>query len=96
MARELTKLHEEILRGSVEELTRALESRELKGEVVLLVGPPVPGERQAADAVAVRGRVDELAAQGFSTKDAIKTVALETGLGRNAVYRIVHGGDAKR
>jgi len=95
MARELTKLHEEVLRGSVDEVARALEARELKGEVVLLVGPPVPGERRAADEVAVRGRVDDFAARGFSTKDAIKAVATETGLGRNAVYRIVHGGEAE-
>jgi 16S rRNA (cytidine1402-2'-O)-methyltransferase len=96
MARELTKLHEEVVRGSVEELARALESRELKGEVVLLVGPPAPGQRRAADEDAVRGRVEELAETGFSTKDAIMAVAVETGLGRNAVYRIVHGGDAER
>ncbi len=95
MARELTKLHEEVVRGSVEELSGQLEPRELKGEVVLLVGPPLPGERQAADEVAVRERVDAIAAQGSSTKDAVKAVAAETGLGRNAVYRIVHGGDAE-
>ena len=91
MARELTKLHEEVLRGSVDQLAQALESRELKGEVVLLVGPPVPGERQAADEHAVRARVDELVTSGMSTKDAIKAIAVESGLGRNAVYRIVHG-----
>ncbi|HZL06322.1 MAG TPA: 16S rRNA (cytidine(1402)-2'-O)-methyltransferase, partial [Coriobacteriia bacterium] len=93
MARELTKLHEEVLRGSVEDLARALEGRELKGEVVLLVGPPVAGEHHACDERAVRERVDELVATGFSTKDAVRAVAAETGLGRNAVYRIVHGGD---
>ena len=96
MARELTKLHEEVLRGSVEELARSLETRDLKGEVVVLVGPPPPGRRQSADEAAVRARVDELAAQGSTTKDAIKAVAAQTGLGRNAVYRIVHGGDAER
>jgi 16S rRNA (cytidine1402-2'-O)-methyltransferase len=43
MARELTKIHEEVVRGPVADLAAALAGRELKGEVVLLVGPPARG-----------------------------------------------------
>ena len=51
MARELTKIHEEVVRGDVDHLAEALADRELKGEVVLLVGPPCARERADARAV---------------------------------------------
>lgn len=88
MARELTKLHEEVVRGEAGELAASLAARELKGEVVLLVGPPAADARvrSAADPEAIRARVDELVAGGSSRKDAVRAVAAETGLARNAVY----------
>jgi 16S rRNA (cytidine1402-2'-O)-methyltransferase len=87
MARELTKIHEEVVRGGVEELAHDLASRELKGEVVLLVGPP-PNGRVAPDVdeVALRSRVDEVVGEGATRKDAVIQVARETGLPRNVVY----------
>jgi 16S rRNA (cytidine1402-2'-O)-methyltransferase len=96
MARELTKIHEEVARGSVEELASDLASRELKGEVVLLIGPP-PSGRVALDVdeVGVRSRVDEVVAEGATRKDAVIQVARETGLPRNAVYAAAVGRAAK-
>jgi 16S rRNA (cytidine1402-2'-O)-methyltransferase len=88
MARELTKLHEEVLRETTEGLAGALAGRELKGEVVLLVGPPLRGEAPAVDEVAVRARISELTAAGASTRDAAKQTAAEFGLGRNAAYEL--------
>jgi 16S rRNA (cytidine1402-2'-O)-methyltransferase len=92
MARELTKLHEEIARDDVVALASAIGERELKGEVVLLVGPP-PRHAEAAptDEVAVRERVEALVAGGSSRKDAARDVAKATGLSRNEVYRIAVG-----
>jgi 16S rRNA (cytidine1402-2'-O)-methyltransferase len=89
MARELTKIHEEIARGDVADLATALVDRELKGEVVLLVGPPCAQERadaRAFDPAMLKVRVDGLVAAGASRKDAVRTVVQETGLPRNAVY----------
>lgn len=89
MARELTKIHEEIARGDVADLADALADRELKGEVVLLVGPPCAQERadaRAFDPAMLKVRVDGLVAAGASRKDAVRTVVQETGLPRNAVY----------
>jgi 16S rRNA (cytidine1402-2'-O)-methyltransferase len=43
VAREVTKLHEEFLRGTVEEVAGALGDREVKGEVTVMVGPPPKG-----------------------------------------------------
>lgn len=87
MARELTKLHEEIARGDVLSLSRSLAGRELKGEVVLLIGPP-SRERAPVDEESVATRVQALVGSGLSTKDAVRQVATELGLPRNDVYRI--------
>ncbi|MDZ4169299.1 MAG: 16S rRNA (cytidine(1402)-2'-O)-methyltransferase [Coriobacteriia bacterium] len=92
MARELTKLHEEVVRAPLPELAAQIGAREtLKGEVVLLVGPPAAGEAEVEiDEAAVRARVDALVATGASRNAAVKTVAGELGLARNAVYAIAH------
>jgi 16S rRNA (cytidine1402-2'-O)-methyltransferase len=96
MARELTKIHEEVVRAPVEDLRDALVGRELKGEVVLLVGPPSKVGSGRRDAVGIDGgevaaRVAALVAAGASRKDAIRAVAAETGASKNAVYGIVVG-----
>ncbi|TDB37771.1 MAG: 16S rRNA (cytidine(1402)-2'-O)-methyltransferase [Actinobacteria bacterium] len=91
MARELTKLHEEVLRASTTELTALLDGRDLKGEVVLLVGPPVPDESPVADDAVVRAAVEVLVSEGLTRKDAVKRVAVELGVPRNDVYRIALG-----
>lgn len=88
MARELTKVYEEVVRGDAAELALALGERELKGEVVLLVGPPPAAGRPAADEDDIRRRVDALVEAGDSRKDAIRRVAEQTGVARNEVYRI--------
>ncbi|MBA4370026.1 MAG: 16S rRNA (cytidine(1402)-2'-O)-methyltransferase [Coriobacteriaceae bacterium] len=92
MARELTKLHEEVVRGTVEELAAEVAGRtSLKGEVVLLVGPPA---RSATvfDDDDLRSRVRALVAQGVPRSEAVKRVAVETGAPRNRAYRASLGG----
>lgn len=97
MARELTKLHEEVLRGPLERIAADVAARDsLKGEVVLLVGPPVAGapsvqKTDAPDADVIRARVAELVAAGMKRTHAVKQVATETGLARNTVYDIANG-----
>lgn len=94
MARELTKLHEEVARGSIGELAAQVAQREqLKGEVVLLVGPPSTAPRSAAsepDPDQIRGLVEAAIAVGASKTDAVKQVAAELRLPRKAVYEIAH------
>lgn len=93
MARELTKMHEEVLRADVGELAAALSGRELKGEVVLLVGPPERGvDRVPVDAKDIRRQVDELMKGGMSRKDAVRAVSARTGVARNDVYDAAIGG----
>lgn len=91
LARELTKLHEEVVRAPLPELAEKIAARDqLKGEVVLLVGPPTARAKTQIDPDAVRVRVDELVAGGASRTQAVKLVASEMGLSRNAVYDIAH------
>ncbi len=88
LARELTKLHEEVARAEVAELATAFAARELKGEVVLLVGPPIEQQQLSLDEGAVRERLRALEAEGRTRRDAVREVAAELGLPRNEVYRV--------
>lgn len=84
LARELTKLHEDHRRGTLAELANQLSGRELKGEIVIVVGPPQPAEVSDAEIL------DKLAvARGsMSLKDAAKMVADALGQPRQRVYNL--------
>lgn len=95
MARELTKLHEEVVSGPVGELAARLAGRELKGEAVLLIGPP-PARELEFDAQVLRADVERLVAQGSTRKDAIKLVSERCGVPRNDVYAAAHAKPGER
>lgn len=84
VGRELTKLHEEFLRGTAAELRAQLESRDaIKGEITILVGKataPPPDDRPLDEAVG------ELVSGGVPRMDAIKQVARRRGLSKREVY----------
>src|SRR5882724_2469216 len=85
VARELTKLHEEFLRGTPAEIRAALESRpSVKGEITLLIGKPVDAP---PDTTSVDEAVDAYIHAGMSRMDAIKEVARTRGLSKREVYR---------
>lgn len=90
-ARELTKLHEEVARAEIGELAGLFAERQLKGEVVILVGPPRAPAQLAIDEEAVADRLRELESTGLSRRDAVRAAASEFGLPRNDVYRISLG-----
>jgi 16S rRNA (cytidine1402-2'-O)-methyltransferase len=88
IAREVTKMHEEFLRGRAEEVRDAAEFRELKGEITLLIGKAEAGARPAAGAPAVRDRFQQIVCQEkLDEKAALKKVAKELGLSRSQAYR---------
>lgn len=95
VARELTKIHEEVVRAEIGELAELFAGRELKGEVAILVGPPRTPVQVALDAAAVVSRLRELESTGLSRRDAVRSVASESGLSRNDVYRISLGEEAR-
>jgi 16S rRNA (cytidine1402-2'-O)-methyltransferase len=88
VGRELTKLHEEVLRGTPGEIRSALESRDsIRGEFVVMIGKasqPLHDDRPAEDVV------DALIKAGISRMDAMKTVARQRGLSKRDVYRLVN------
>ncbi len=93
LARELTKLHEEFLRGTVAEVLTALQARPaVRGEMVLLLNPAfvTPAKAGAKD-VTVQLLSAEITAlmevEGLSEKDALKRVAKARGLGKSEAYR---------
>jgi len=85
VARELTKMHEEFLRGTVADVREALAARDqVRGEIVLMIS----GEFAAAEVVGSIGdAVSALMKDGLSEKDALKRVAKDRGLGKSDVYR---------
>jgi len=89
IAREVTKLHEEFLRGKLSQLAESLAERPARGEITLVVGPPVPSDstRLADSTQSFSDRVEELIRQAkLDRKDALKLAAKERGLSRRAAY----------
>ncbi len=83
IARELTKLHEEVRRGSLAELAAAAEAG-IKGEVVILVGPPQKGQVTDAD---ISARL-ATALKEMSLRDASRMVAEALGVPKSRVYEL--------
>jgi 16S rRNA (cytidine1402-2'-O)-methyltransferase len=88
IARELTKLHEEFLRGSVAEVRAALASRTVRGEMVLMLAPAAAEPGVMVNKGSISAEVAALMqAEGLSEKDALKRVARERGMGKSEAYR---------
>src|SRR5579864_6699245 len=84
VCRELTKLHEEIRRGDLATLSQNCAGSELRGEIVVVIGPPAaPAQVSASDADALLRQ----ALNRVSLKDAVGEVADVTGLPRRALYQ---------
>lgn len=90
VARELTKVHEEFVRGSAEELVKHFDQEAPRGECVLLIEGAVPDEAKSRriDDEAIALALQETMATGKSKKEAIQDVASFLGVGRNRVYRV--------
>lgn len=92
LARELTKRYEEYLRGNLGEAVAWAESEPVRGEfVVLVAGNDHPTPTAAADASSPTEAIDAAIATGLSTNAAIKQVAKQRGLNRQALYKAYHG-----
>ncbi len=95
LCRELTKLHEEVIRttlGAAAELYGG--EREARGEFVLVVAGARPQEEENATVEDGAQRVRTLMEGGASLRDAVKTAAKELGLSKNELYQFVVNADA--
>ena len=96
LCRELTKLHEEVARGTAAELrelfaARAKEPGGVRGEIALVID--APGEAEAAAgaeiaAASATARAAELVAEGLRTKEVAKRLTVEFGIPRNDAYNL--------
>jgi len=90
VCRELTKTHEEVRRGSLDELA-AWAAEGVRGEVTIVVAGTTPGAGQPTDDDSLRAAVAEHEATGLSRKDAVVAVARAVGVPKRQVYNSVHG-----
>lgn len=89
LARELTKLHEEHWRGTLEQAVAHVAEREPRGEyVIVLAGAP---ERSEPDDVAIVAALAHQRSLGVSTRDAVAAVTAELGVAKRRVYALATG-----
>ena len=86
LCRELTKLHEEVVRTTLGGAITLYSENPPKGEFVLVVAGAAPKEKKVATPEDAAKRVAELVESGMSRKDAIKQTAKELDLPKNVVY----------
>lgn len=89
LARELTKLHEEVIRGNLSEIFSQVAGNPLKGELVLLFDRKSNTTKRLDEnkAGTLKTRLTELEGEGLERKAALKKIAKEFGLTRSEVYR---------
>jgi 16S rRNA (cytidine1402-2'-O)-methyltransferase len=87
VCRELTKAHEEVVRGSATALASRYAEETVRGEVVLVVAPSAVSSGGSAELVAASSALERLVSAGARARPAAGVVGELTGLGANAVYR---------
>ncbi len=94
LARELTKLHEEIKRCTLDEAAAFYEENAPRGEYVIIVEGASPekdcGSENEWDNIPLREHIDGYIAEGMSVKDAVKRAASERGIARRDAYNEYH------
>jgi 16S rRNA (cytidine1402-2'-O)-methyltransferase len=84
IARELTKLHEDVMRGTLSGLIATLGGADLRGEIAIVVGPPLKSEISDADITAALA----VALRSATTRDAVRDVAEQLAVSRSRVYNL--------
>ena len=89
IAREVTKIHEEFLRGRASEVLQILNARpEIKGEITLLIDKAEETSQKAPERVTVRERIQQIMSEeGIDEKAALKKTAKEMGISKSEAYR---------
>jgi 16S rRNA (cytidine1402-2'-O)-methyltransferase len=86
IARELSKVHEEFLRGTIDEITAGLAAREIKGEITVIVRAGRQSESMSQEDLSAEIR--RLSAEGISVREISVQLAKRYRLGRREVYQL--------
>jgi 16S rRNA (cytidine1402-2'-O)-methyltransferase len=95
IAREITKVHEEFLRGDLAELLVRVQQQPLRGEITVLIGPPLPGSEKTHTLclTPLGQRVEQIMIERqIDRKAALKLVARERGLTKREAYKQLVSG----
>lgn len=86
LAREITKIHEEFIRGSIDDLIEKVQ--DIKGEIVLIIeGNSYISEENELNKLSIEEHYQFYENQGFSKKDIIKKIAKDRNVNKNEVYQ---------
>lgn len=88
LARELTKMHEEFLRGTISEVLEVIDT--LRGEMVIVMDGNHDEPSKDIDMNQIIQMVHDSIEAGMSTRDAIKDVSMKTGINKNKIYEAVN------
>jgi 16S rRNA (cytidine1402-2'-O)-methyltransferase len=91
LAREVSKVHEEFLRGPVSELIRALKHQEVRGEVTLIIGGSAGESRVDEDLL--RAEIRELKDKGLRVKEIAEILGEKFGYAKKDIYRLALLGE---
>lgn len=92
LAREMTKVHEEFLRGTISEVLEAADT--IRGEMVIVIEGNRDDYSKDVDMSHILRMVQESMETGMSKSEAVKDVAARTGVSKNRIYELVHGKGA--
>ena len=88
VAREVTKVHEEFVRGSVTEALQALKRKPVKGEITVLLGTSAAEPRKPQPAKPIAEELEGIMArEGLAEREALKIVARQRGISKSEAYR---------
>ena len=90
VSREISKLYEEIYRGTVSEVIEELQKEEIRGEFVVVVEGNK--EEVSFDSMSIEEHVNMYIEEGLSEKDALKKVAKDRNTTKSEIYKIYHTG----
>ena len=94
IAREMTKIHEEFLRGDLAELLVRMQQQPVRGEITLVIGPPSPSAQVSPESctVPLRERLEQIMRERqIDRKAALKLAARERGLTKREAYKQLLG-----
>ncbi|MCR5795371.1 MAG: 16S rRNA (cytidine(1402)-2'-O)-methyltransferase [Solobacterium sp.] len=89
IGREMTKIHEEFIRGTISEILE--ECKDLKGEMVVVVEGNHDDYSKDVDMGHIMSMLKECMENGASRSEAVKNISRETGIPKNKLYDLVHG-----